>query len=199
MTTHYRSTYRHSKKNKATYAKFFVAVALLAGIIWLLYFGLQYFSFGSNQVSGAFLHTDTPEQVSILIDGEWKQNVNEIKVYENNTIKTNNGYAKLEFTNQDVIYIDQNSLVEIVQNSRSDTNQTVSITLSEGAMYIKSAKQTLETSRIIQTELGTITIPNETEAILTTHSVSVYNDNSAGTEVFTPIMTTPLIIGELIV
>lgn len=175
-----------------------IAVVAMAGLIglWILWYLISLLNFSSTLQTSFTLSSTTPEQVSVQIGTDWKQNVTDIKLYAENQVRTNNGYATMFNTEGELVVLSTNADMKIVSSTKNEAQIEWTLALTDGSMFVRTLPNTIATKRIIELQGFRVEVPNESELMVTPNSVLVLHDNSAGAQLWFPSLNEPVLVGE---
>lgn len=191
-----RRLHRHRRQRKKSYIPLIAVVLAAAAVLWLLWTFITSFSFGSTVQTSFTTSSATPEQISVRIGEDWNQNVTDIKLYEKNELRTNNGFATMYSAVGEEILLDHNTDVRIVEAITGDDASAWEIALTTGAMFVKTKPQTVPTTRIVALDDFSVRIPDSVQVFITSNGVHVLSDETAGLELLFTTLEEPIIVGE---
>lgn len=191
-----RRLHRHRRQRKKSYLPLIVVVLAIVATIWLLWFLLSKISFGSTVQTSFTVSSSTPEQISVRIGEDWNQNVTDIKLYEKNELRTNNGFATMYSAIGEELLLDHNTDLEIIKASSSDDSSRWHMKLSAGTIFVTTKTQSMPIERVMTLADFSVNIPDGVQAFITSNGVHVLQDNTVGLALEFDSLEEPIIVGE---
>lgn len=146
------------------------------------------------------LLTEKAGGVQVSLDGkEYTSAQNEIKLYAKDRVKTAaNGKAALLFFDGSVLRLDGQSEVEVTRSDMRTANSILSLTLSQGDVWMTTPRTAVFSGSIVRTiATGDMSfeLPAQTEALIARRSVSVFSAAGLGVKITIPHAVIPVIVG----
>lgn len=154
------------------------------------------FSFERSQIESNVLTTQMPSLVQVeLNEGVWNTGVSDIKLYENNRVKTLTTQAVLTMFDSSIVTVDQNSEIHIIASSSSETSAKWQIELVRGSVSIATSDDIL-TKRSIVLANSVIDIPKSSLSVISQTMIANVKDASAGIIITPPDDAESFTVGE---
>ncbi|MFH0770434.1 MAG: hypothetical protein V1926_03580 [Candidatus Peregrinibacteria bacterium] len=180
-----------------------ILLVLLAAILVVIGMKvLSWFGVGNALRQNAVLLTvDGPGSVGVSIAGqEPKKTESSMKVYPGDRLETSEGTrATLEFLDGTLLRLDTATVAEIMESERGEEQSQWSIDLTKGSLWVRtptiqafsgSIKRDIETSAML------LTIPSQTEAVITPFALTVFSADGLGISALLTGRDMPMFIGE---
>jgi len=165
---------------------------------WLL----RTFGFGASvQRAAVEMMPEDRALVRVSVDGgEWNRTGQELKLYSGDRVATDAGsHAVLQFFDGTVSRLSGNTSVTILGSQSGEKNAEISLQVDSGTIWIATAKNTpneVNVNRTINTPMLLVDLPNGTEALVSRHSLSIFDSHEIGAEVTVAGNNQTIIVGE---
>ena len=163
---------------------------------------LRWFGVGNSVLaSAAVLHVDGQSVVNVSIDkSAFKRAEDGLKLYAGDAIVTTpRNEAAVVFFDGSFARLDESSQLSIEESTRGKQNSTLTVRLSDGALWISSPTHAAFSGAIVRTVVTpvlTMQLPSRTEALITKRSVVVYAADGQGLTVTVAGSKQSIVIGE---
>ena len=174
------------------------AALVLATGWWLL----KTFGFGGSvQRAAVQMLPEDRAVVRVSVNGgEWNRTGQELKLYAGDRIATDAGsHAVLRCFDGTMARLDGGTSVTVLTSQSGEKNAEIALQIDAGTIWIETASQPAEAEdidRFIHTALLLIRLPDGTEAIVSDHTLNIFDSVEIGAEVTAAGNKQTAIVGE---